>query len=366
MRITWVQTSMLLLLNCSYMYAAGPPPRDRLLQGGVTARAAFVCLADRYGMGFLYSSDFRSNRLTRVRCSSLSLFRWHVRGGVFWLVDRTEKEDRWGSRPLWDGIQWYALAPLLNGQRVNGPTAKPDENEILGFSRCTPPEDTWSLAEVWGEFPPVVHYDIAPTGRDSARLFLLTNVGGRFQTQGATDLLVEVELHMPLQDRTTPRWSFTCYATRSRWDPVASEWKRSPWKPEFSLEVGLREAFHALSKGEDYYFLTESGRLFRAARPIKGTFRKMETTYAERDRPVAVFLTDADNGRVFLFRHAYGVRGKPAVAELAPRLAWREYDPALYRPGSAGPTELRRVVGYARVLQALGLVKTDPLPSPPK
>lgn len=349
---------LLLGNGCVFLYSVAPPLNHHVLQGGLTAEMAFSCVASDNQHAVVYGFDLRNQQVRVTRCSTLALVHWQTHGDAFWLVEKTAKKNRWGVRPVWAAILWYELAPLLKGDRVRGPAARPDNQDHLGFAGCDPVEDTWTLAECWCEFPPVVHYDIAPIMRTSTRLFLLTNVGGRVQSQGATDRLVESALHMPPKDRTIPRWSFTCYTTSSRWNPDNRQWQGSDWRREFSLECGFQEPFHALSQGNDHYFLTETGRLFRAARPVKGTFRKMETTYANRDRPVTVFLTDADTGRVFLFRRAVADRGKPSVAELAPRLTWREYDPAIYRPGGNGPTELRQVVGYARVLQALGLIPT--------
>jgi hypothetical protein len=48
-----------------------------------------------------------------------------------------------------------------------------------------------------------------------------------------------------------------------------------------------------------------------------------------------------------------GPRGGPCVFELADGVRLRRYDPSLFRPGDQGPDALRKVVGYARVLDAL-------------
>lgn len=282
--------------------------------------------------------------------------RWHVQYGAFW-VFYSDSIAGWNNMTHRTyRLHRYELNELRKGQVVAWPGAMETGLMPNPFNYAEPIKDTRILARMVDFSGGVYYYDAVPIGSAAVVQFVLTNVGGRLVPRGADGLTRGAVVDMTLQEEREPRWSLKSFEYRSRWDSKNQEWQEAPWRPTGQVEVGFREPFCAFARGPDYYFLTDSGRLFRAARPVKGTFRKMETTYAERDRPVAVFLTDADSGRVFLFRHASGGTGKPAVAELAPRLAWREYDPALYRPGSAGPSELRRVVGYARVLQALGLV----------
>jgi hypothetical protein len=83
--------------------------------------------------------------------------------------------------------------------------------------------------------------------------------------------------------------------------------------------------------------------------------------------PVVAHVTYADRGRTFLFcDKGRGGKGGPCVFELADGVRLREYDPKLFKPGDQGPAALRKVVGYARVLEALGYVEDKPAKAPSK
>src|SRR5262249_24778553 len=130
------------------------------------------------------------------------------------------------------------------------------------------------------------------------------------------------------------------------------------WKDECTLDLAFREPFQVLARGEDYYFLTASGKLYRAPKPAKGNHRKLAAVWDDWRSPIAPCITDADRNRPFLFCDTgRGGKGGPCVFELADGVRLRHFDHKLFRPGDQGPTALRKVVGYARVLEALGYVK---------
>lgn len=74
-------------------------------------------------------------------------------------------------------------------------------------------------------------------------------------------------------------------------------------------------------------------------------------------------MHDVASDRFYLFCDSGWKSAKPAVFELATGARLRTYDPALFKPGDQGPGELRQVVGYARVLQALRLINEPPSPA---
>src|SRR5262249_53862835 len=92
--------------------------------------------------------------------------------------------------------------------------------------------------------------------------------------------------------------------------------------------------------------------------PQKGKHRKLKAVWDDEKAPIVAHVTDADKNRTFLFCDK-GAKGKggPCVFELDSKPEPKEYDAKLFEPGHEGPTALRKVVGYARVLEALGYVK---------
>jgi hypothetical protein len=210
-------------------------------------------------------------------------------------------------------------------------------------------------------FRPKLYYDNLPVGRYRVKQFLLTNVGGRASpATGNFDEFGDDYLNTTEKEETTPQWTLTVHSYEASWDNKEKDWQHGKWAKEETIDVCFREPFHVLSRGDDYFFLTASGKLYRAARPTKGKHRKVETVWSDTEAPIKAFIADVDRGRTFLFcdKGPRGVSG-PCVFEMASGARPRFYDRTLFKPSSQGPERLRRVVGYSRVLLALGYLKSD-------
>jgi hypothetical protein len=258
-----------------------------------------------------------------------------------------------------DATMRYELADLLRGRRVGGPGGEPGHQ--MYFGRAYPLSDARFIGLYDADFRAVIDFDYLPVGPDSVRLFVLTNVAGRGKPAGKTDSLSGRTFPNDRQEK--PKWSFACHRAVGKWDRQEKSWQVGEWEQECTIEMAFNEPFQALGRGEDYYFLTASGKLYRAPKPAKGKHRKLEAVWNDERSPVTAFVTDVDRGRTFLFCDK-GPKGKggPFVFELGSGVRPRFYEPKLFRLGDKGPAALRRVVGYARVLQTLGYVK-DPAAS---
>jgi hypothetical protein len=346
--------------------AAAPPQRPEPLKGVVVSGKVIVCTKDRSDSSEDLSAWFqplRGGRPAEVDSLTASVrvpIRWHVGHGALWVAGSAG--DSLGGGPGRETAKRYELAELFAGRRVIGPKAKPAGWYGDYFIYPDPIYDARFLSD-GVDFDPMVHYDYLPAAPDTLKLFLLTNVGGRGKPLGGKGKVVARAFprHGKLQ------WSFTCYSFTADWDPKEEGWYSRPEVEECTLDLVFREPFQALSRGEDYYFLTASGKLYRAPRPAKGKHRKLETIWDDKRSPIAAHLHDADRGRTFLFCDS-GPKGKggPCVFELASGVRPRFYDRALFRAGDQGPESLRRVLGYARVLQALGYIKDAKAPAQPK
>ncbi|MFO0881754.1 MAG: hypothetical protein U0840_31030 [Gemmataceae bacterium] len=286
--------------------------------------------------------------------------RWHVHSGALWVNDSMAELDTWGMTPEHEGPLRYELGELIKGRRVTVPGGEDHGNSHpRGFVAFHPiRERRYFGGQV--DFRPVVEYDLLPCGPFQTRLFVVSNVGGSLRGETKAGGLGAAEVHITPEEEKTPRWSFAGHSVRCRYKVTEWAWKSEGWVEECTIDVGIREPFQALGRGDDYYFLTSSGKLYRAPKPTKGTHRKLEVVWNDAHSPVTAFVQDADRERTFLFCEVGPPnQRRPALFELAPRVRLREYDPALFRLGDQGPEALRRVVGHARVLTALKLVRSS-------
>jgi hypothetical protein len=241
----------------------------------------------------------------------------------------------------------YELEPLTK----KSPPAFPGTEEGLGgFSTADPVTDAQALA--FGiEFAADLHYDCLPQGDDRVLLFRLTNVRGTIGPRVKGNRVIT----QTGDERSRPVWSLRVFSRQGRYDRAKGEWAHKPWAEEADIAVKFTEPFYALGKGEDYYFVTASGKVFVARKPAKGTHRTMEVVWSDPRRPVRLFLTDADAGRTYLFVGRGGASRRPAFFELAPKPKLEEYEPA--QAGGPSLHPLRHVQRYARLLIALKKIK---------
>jgi hypothetical protein len=346
--------------------AAAPPQRPEPLKGAVVSGKVIACVTDRRiycDPTDAWFQPLRGDRAvvvemlaTRARAPT----RWQVGHSALWVADSSRWE--YADQPCNDTAIRYELADLFAGRRVIGPKAKPCK-EFSGTHFVFP--DPIADARFLGdkeEYATVVHYDYLPAARDMLRLFLITNVGGRGKPGFKTDQLIVRSF-----PRNVPeKWSFTCFSYRADWDAKKERWYPKPEVEECTFDLAFREPFQALARGEDYYFLTASGKLYRAPKPAKGKHRTVEMVWDAAKSPIVAFIQDADRNRTFLFCDS-GPKGKGGrcVFELASGVRLRFYDKALFKPGDQGPDKLRQVLGYARVLETLGYIK-EASPKMPK
>src|SRR5262249_28431390 len=150
------------------------------------------------------------------------------------------------------------------------------------------------------DFEPIQYNDNLAFGRHKLLQFVLTNVRGRSVSAGQAGFLGMFTIETTPEEAQTPKMSLTYYGCQARWDRKEDDWAQGKWKREGTIEIGFLEPFRVLSKGDDFYFLTRSGSLYRAPKPAKGTHRKMERVWADPREPITAFITDVDNGKTYL------------------------------------------------------------------
>jgi hypothetical protein len=208
------------------------------------------------------------------------------------------------------------------------------------------------------DFNEELYYDYLPAGPFRVHQFVLTNVRGTLKPRGKADLVAGYAILFADDERSTPKWSFTVHFYEGTWDKRKAAWSRGPWKKEETLAVAFEEHFRALARGDDYFFLTHSGRLFvspRPAKPLDSKPRPVLPVWTDRARPILGFITDVDRQRHFLFVPPERKGGKPAYFELSDKPKLVEYDPSI----AAAPKAVepyRSILHHARILTALKVI----------
>jgi hypothetical protein len=342
-----------LTFGAGHGWAAAPPPSAaEPLKGVVTSGALLTCSRNQHGLAWVHVLPLARGAAPRALACTLSNAmppRWQVGHGAFWVAGG---HDTLGMGNVCEGIDRYELADLLRGKLFVAPGAE----EGLGggdttFAYPTPSHLRRKL--MYGtSFDPCLYSEVLPSGAYAARQFILTNVRGRVVLAGKGDGLAGYLLEATAEEKRTPAWTLTVHAYTAKWDKASQSWVGGRWQREGSIEVAFQEPFQVLGKGADYYFVTRSGRLFRAPPAAKDKPRRAEAVWSDRRRPVEAFLTDVDGGRTYLFCRPAKEGEKPTFFELGPKPRPVAYTPALPRPGKR-PAVLARLLRYADTLVAL-------------
>jgi hypothetical protein len=284
---------------------------------------------------------------------SLLPSRWHVGFGALWQADADDPSGRLGLDSL-EVLTRFDLRSVFAG-RPNSWRDPEEGYDNAPLGNLTPV----TFARVCGRraaFRYELHYDYLPVGKFAALQLVLTNARGKVTPFAPEEPLAAYHVAITDEERRTPKWSLTVYRYEAKWDKAGQKWEERPWVKHESIEVGFREPFQALGRGQDYYFVTRSGKLYRAPQAARVRPRRLEAVWDDPKRPVTAFLTDADAGRTFLFVPAKPAGGQPAFFELAPKPELVEYDPAAVpRPKVAEPR--RTLLHHARILIALKKIK---------
>jgi hypothetical protein len=282
-------------------------------------------------------------------CSVLEVppLRWSVAYGHVWVY---ENDCIHPGAPLWarDRLLRYRLKEFIQAQLVTEPGWP--EGAAFSFVSSYGPVDVARWLSHSNEYKSMVYLDYLPTGSDSVRVFLLTNVRGRAIPVDKKGGLAASKLIFEGDERTVPRWSFRTDDYKGGWDPKKIAWVEGKWTEGETLAVAFEEPFQVAVAGEDYYFVTGSGKVYRSAKAEKGKQRKTEPVWDDPKRPVVSFIQDADTGRNFVFCKPDD-GGKGVYFELAPKATPVPYDGKGVKP--AKPFDpMPAVLGYAKILLA--------------
>ena len=351
-----LQVLLGLILAAELAFAAAPPTPNDPKKGVVVGNAIITCCYDG-----IFEADVFVHRTDKdlplpglhTTQSGRSPVRWHTGYDAFWVSADSCFAQGAGYDDEGAGLARLDLPSLLAGKLRAWPGSAPwqyyGDSPFCSTSPATAyrnrahdldPDDKLRL-----------HYDFLPFGRRQTRQFVLTDV--------PDESYVPERVPARLAGDPTPEkkpapfpWTFTTFRYEGRWDAKEKLWEERPWTREGSIAVAFKEPFQALALGDDFYFVTRSGSVFRAAKPVKGTDRTLARVWDGRLRPVRAFVGDAKTGKTFLFVPPAKRGGKRAFFELSAEPKLVEYDPKLVPlPPLAEPH--RTIVHAARILVAL-------------
>jgi hypothetical protein len=170
----------------------------------------------------------------------------------------------------------------------------------------------------------------------------------------------------PLQGMSKHPHVFLAFIdTKRDLKPMLGFWRRNDKKQwvlaEKIADPCFNERFWAFKRGDTYFFVTDSGKVYAARKPDKGD-RKLEPLWVEKGKPVVAAITDTASGKTFLF----GRNDKPGPKdakgfwfELDEKLRPRPFDPKAVEAVRADL--LKTVAEYARFLHAAKKLKLPAL-----
>jgi hypothetical protein len=103
------------------------------------------------------------------------------------------------------------------------------------------------------------------------------------------------------------------------------------------IDSAFAEDFYVFNRQADYYFVTQSGKLYVSPRPKKGEkARQMRALWDDPKRPVVAVIEDADNGKVWLFAkdETPGAKGG-LYFEMKEKIQAESFDSAKLKPVDA-------------------------------
>jgi hypothetical protein len=121
---------------------------------------------------------------------------------------------------------------------------------------------------------------------------------------------------------------------------------RTELKNPESIDSSFLDHFHAFIRKNNYYFITQSGKLYHAPPPKKGEkSRKMTALWDDPTRPINAIIEDTDRDKVFLFAKHKTDAKRGYYFEMKSATTFETFD----------PTKLKRVnvEGRAKTLLEL-------------
>jgi hypothetical protein len=224
-------------------------------------------------------------------------FRHHIAGGALWTIAGPERVYRvpFDKMHALDSSRMSSWAlPSLGGKYAGWQVS---EQGAGGDFYFRPPTPLKALAGI----------DFLPVTENTCRVFYFVKSKRRietWETQGGYD------------------------KKEKRWVTVADD--RNPE----TIPSSFIEDFYVFERKGDYYFVTQSGKLYIApARKDGEESRSMKDLWVDAKRPIVAVIVDADNDKVWLFAKEKNAGAKlDHYFEMKDTIETRSFDPKKLAP----------------------------------
>ena len=136
---------------------------------------------------------------------------------------------------------------------------------------------------------------------DSVRLFFLCNTD-------AKEVKIDENSSKTVGDPYKEKWNFRALTYKATTVPVEGTdkkihkaWGKGSWVDEEEIKVTFKESFHAFISSTDYFFVTESGKLYVSHKPADKGPRTVEAVWQDAKKPITHVITDADQNKTYAF-----------------------------------------------------------------
>ena len=298
--------------------AVAVSPMARPQKGFISQGKCFVCYAD--GKGTLkvgIGSSANAAAPETVTGSTLFGIRpviWQFGHDRLWVVWQPGQP----GFDLPDYLASYRMDNILKGCL----SPRKDGMWNIGGYLHFGPLLYYRTMESIADCPNRMRYDYWPRSDSELMQFVLTDLRVRIVPKaGSMAGKDEYEAKQTAEERNTLRWSFSVYRISGRVDRDAGILLEPKFRLIETLEVAFTESFQVIGKGDTYYFITASGKLYRTGE--RGFFltnrRYVETVWDDPAQPITHFLTDTDSDRTFVFCRSKKGNDTGKYFELAPK-----------------------------------------------
>lgn len=245
--------------------------------------------------------DPRDVRSTSVSVHDVPRPHFSVSHGHLWVSSAISPLGKGDTSLLAERLMRYRLEEFKEGKLVTAPGAASDSEFASRFAPASPVKDFRILGRMCA-FKANLWYDYLPTGEAEVLLFALTDARGSFDDAGGTGEVSARVVRLTPEEKETPKWTLSVWAyAGAKFDKDKGFWKLGGWTRKEWITPRFEEPFRVAAVGDAYYFVTESGKVFRSPKGEKGKDRPLETVWDDKTRPVKAYLTDADSGKSFCF-----------------------------------------------------------------
>jgi hypothetical protein len=268
--------------------------------------------------------------------------RWTIRHGHFWV-------EACNSKTLLSTYCRYQLADFFKQKLVTAPGAK-EGTPLHGFGSANLSWYYFVSGMVDFKESFALYHDELPISEDQLLTFALSNVRFRVTSGKGANPPMGGTLTVTDEWKKNPKWEMTLISYRPKWSEKKEEWETGENQEEGKIEPLFHEAFQVVARGDDYYFLTASGKVYVSKKPEKDKSRTMEALWTDADQPIIAFVTDANKERTFVFTKNKKKDEKDVYFELATKP-----DPKPYKlkkiDGVKIDEPLKSALEYAHVLR---------------